>query len=102
MGPNDVRITELAPAAGQPRNYNAFSAFGFIPYNEAEGGSATDQVNARAALSYVTGSHSFKFGGTWAHGWIVNNGSDNVVPGLGPAQLWTLFGNPFSVLLLGP
>ena len=101
MGPNDVRITELAPAAGQPRNYNAFSAFGFIPYNEAEGGSATDQVNARAALSYVTGSHSFKFGGTWAHGWIVNNGSDNVVPGLGPAQLWTLFGNPFSVLLLG-
>ena len=101
VGRNDVRITELAPAQGFARNYNAFSLFAFIPYNEDDGGSATDQVNARGALSYVTGSHSFKFGGTWQHGWIVNNGSNNHIPGFGPAEIWTLFGNPVQVVLMG-
>ena len=31
VGPNDVRITEFAPAQGFPNSYNAFSLFAFIP-----------------------------------------------------------------------
>ena len=79
------------------RIYNAFGWLGFIPYNDDLGGSDTDQVNARGSMSYVTGSHSFKFGGTWMHGWIINNGRNNDLAGYGPAHVTTFFGSPISL-----
>ena len=89
----DIRIQEFAPFF----RYNAFAA-GTIPYNVGDP-SATDQVNGRGALSYVTGTHSFKFGGSWAHGWIEGNGSNNEIPGFGPATIDVLNGVPFRITL---
>ncbi|MBM3779517.1 MAG: TonB-dependent receptor [Acidimicrobiia bacterium] len=95
VGDDDVPILGIGQSGTFV--YNAWSFFGFIPYNDDLGGSDTDQVNARGSLSYVTGSHSFKFGGTWMHGWIINNGSNNSIPGFGPVTVTTFFGNPISL-----
>jgi len=90
---NDFAMFELSPTLF----YNSFANTG-IPYNEDDP-SATDQTNARYAVSYVTGSHSFKVGGNWMHGWIEQKGSSNVIPGFGPAQVTTFNGVPISVTL---
>ena len=89
----DVSILELSPNL----TYNARSS-GAIPYNVGTP-SDTDQVNWRGSLSYVTGSHSLKFGGQSSHGWIVNNGSNNPIPGFGPVQVTTNGGVPLSITL---
>ena len=91
----DIPIISIG--ASGVRIYNAFGWIGFIPYNDDLGGSDTDQVNARGSISYVTGSHSFKAGGTWMHGWIINNGANNDLPGYGPAHVTTFFGSPISL-----
>jgi len=91
---NDVAIVELSPQ----RSYNARSSTA-IPYNVGDA-SDTDQVNWRASVSYVTGSHNLKAGTQWAHGWIVNNGSNNSLPGFGPVQVTVLNGVPLSITLL--
>ena len=64
--------------------------FGAVPYNDLVGGlSPADQVNGRASLSYVTGSHNFKFGTSIARGWFVRNGSVNQIPGVGPFEIFS-------------
>ena len=90
----DIQIIELSPLF----IYNSWAA-NSIPYNVGDR-SDTDQANGRAAVSYVTGSHSFKFGGQWQHGWIVSNGSNNAIPGFGPATILTLGGAPISITLV--
>ena len=96
VGPNDFRVVDLAfPATGGLFIYNGRQSSG-IPYNGGDP-SAADQRNARGALSYITGSHSFKFGGVWAHGWVVQNGSNNVIPGFGAAGVTAIAGVPISV-----
>ena len=92
--PDDIQIFELA-------TFDIFNAWAAatIPYNASDP-SATDQVNARAAISYVTGSHSFKFGTNWAHGWIEQTGSNNVLPGFGPvAQIRVIDGVPNRITI---
>jgi hypothetical protein len=80
--------------------YNAKGSAG-LPYNDGDGPgsglSEAGQQNARGALSYVTGSHSFKVGFTWAHGLVEANGESNHIPGFGPGQLTTIGGAPFSI-----
>ncbi|MBM3779034.1 MAG: TonB-dependent receptor [Acidimicrobiia bacterium] len=93
VGPNDINITEQSTGF----QYNSFSS-GTIPYNVGDP-AATDQVNARGSVAYVTGAHSLKFGGAWAHGWIENNGSNNVIPGFGPASIRVLNGVPNLITL---
>ena len=90
----DIPVTEISPAF----TYNAFDALG-IPYNQDDP-SHTDQNNARVALSYVTGSHSMKFGFTWMHGWIEQKGGDNELPGFGPVTFTTNLGVPISLTLI--
>ena len=89
----DVSIVELSPNL----TYNARSSSA-IPYNVGDP-SDTDQVNWRASMSYVTGAHNLKFGTQWAHGWIVNNGSNNALPKFGPVQITTNGGVPLSITL---
>ena len=93
VGTNDVTILEVAPVL----IYNS-AAFGGIPYN-SDDPSATDNINARYSLSYVTGSHALKFGGTWQHGWIVQNGSNNHMVGFGPVRVTTYNSTPIGLLL---
>ena len=73
------------------RLHSASTGFGgAVPYNDLVGGlSPADQVNGRASLSYVTGSHNFKFGTSIARGWFVRNGSVNQVPGLGSFEIFS-------------
>jgi hypothetical protein len=89
----DIQVVELSPFL----IYNAWAADA-IPYNEGDP-SDTDQINGRASLSYVTGSHALKFGFAWMHGWIESNGSNNVLPGFGPVTFTTLQGVPVGVTL---
>ncbi len=96
VGPNDFQVRDFVfPSTGAYFIYNGRSSGG-IPYNGGDP-SAADQRNARGSLSYVTGSHNFKFGGQWAHGWVVQNGSNNEIPGFGPAMVEAIAGNPFRV-----
>lgn len=78
--------------------WNAFPSGG-LPYNDYEGpggGPAeAGQQNGRFAVSYVTGSHSFKAGMSMAHGLVVQNGKANEVPGYGPAAFLLFAGRPF-------
>jgi len=90
----DIQIVELSPLF----IYNAWAADA-IPYNVGDK-SATDQLNGRASVSYVTGSHSFKAGAQWMHGWIESNGSNNAIPGFGPANVTTLGGVPIAITLV--
>ena len=86
----DIPVQEFSPF----KLYNASTGFGgALPYNDIDAGgpSPADQMNARAALSYVTGSHNIKVGMSWAHGWVEQNGKLNEIPGFGPVQ-YTLFG----------
>ena len=95
VSPTDVAIFSLSPLI----LYNARGSGG-LPYNDLPGGgglSAADQQNMRGALSYVTGSHSFKFGFNWAHGYVEANGESNHVPGFGPGRVRTIGGNPYSL-----
>ena len=92
VGPNDIEVTELSPFF----IYNAFGSSGIPPYNEGAP-SQTGQLNGRGAVSYVTGSHSFKFGFSWQHGILVQNGSINILPGFGPLNFQTLEGVPVAV-----
>ena len=93
VGPNDINITEQSTNF----QYNSWRTSG-IPYNKGDS-SPADQVNARGALSYVTGSHSFKFGGNWSHGWLVTNGSINTLPGFGPLAIRVLNEVPNRITL---
>jgi len=93
VGEHDIAVLELAPLL----IYNSW-ATGSIPYNEGSP-SATDQVNARYAVSYVTGSHSFKFGGQWQHGWLERNGSNNTLEGFGSVRFMTYAGTPIGLTL---
>ena len=94
---SDIPAFELVPV----KFYNASTGFGgILPYNDIVGGpSPADQLNARAAISYVTGSHNLKVGMNWSHGWVEQNGALNEIPGFGPAQITTIFGNPFGLTL---
>ena len=92
----DFRVVDLAfPGSGGLFIYNARSSSG-IPYNGGDP-SAADQRNARGSISYITGSHSLKFGGQWAHGWVVQNGSNNVIPGFGAANVLAINGSPIQI-----
>jgi len=91
--PDDVSIVELSPQ----RTYNARSSAA-IPYNVGDA-SDTDQMNWRGSMSFVTGSHNLKIGAQWAHGWIVNNGSNNSLPGFGPVQVTVVNGVPLNITL---
>ncbi|MBM3777327.1 MAG: TonB-dependent receptor [Acidimicrobiia bacterium] len=93
VGVADVSIVELSPQL----SYNARSSSA-IPYNVGDP-SDTDQVNWRASMAYVTGSHNVKVGMQWAHGWIENNGSNNPIPNFGPVQVVTNRGVPISLTL---
>ena len=92
---DDVAIFNLSPTL----LYSARGSGG-LPYNDGAGAgglSAADQQNGRGSLSYVSGSHSFKFGFNWAHGYVEANGRSNDVPGFGPARLTTIAFAPFSL-----
>ena len=80
------------------RFHTASNGFGgAVPYNDLEGGlSPADQVNGRASLSYITGSHNFKFGTSIARGWFVRNGANNSIPGIGSFDIYS-FGD-FPIL----
>ena len=93
VGKHDIAVLEVAPLL----IYNSW-ATGSIPYNE-ESPSATDQVNARYAVSYITGSHSFKFGGQWQHGWLERNGSNNTLENFGSVRFMTFRGMPIGLTL---
>ena len=98
VGLNDIQITDFAnPATGSFLIYNAWFV-STIPYNEGDPG-ATDQYNGRFSTSYVTGSHSFKVGGTFMHGWIESTGSANILPGFGPVGFTAFGGVPQSITL---
>ena len=72
--------------------------FGGVPYNDVVGGlSAADQVNGRAALTYVTGAHNFKFGTNFSRGWFVRNGSNNEIPGIGVFEFYSFGDFPLLV-----
>ena len=94
----DVAMLSLGPTF----LYNAKGSAG-LPYNDGDGPgsglSEAGQQNARGALSYVTGSHSFKVGFSWAHGLVEANGESNHVPGFGPGQVLTfgIGGAPFAI-----
>ena len=93
----EVSLTDIPifSLTSQPAFYNASDGFfGALPYNDTQSPSPADQLNARAALSYVTGSHNFKFGMNWSHGYVEQNGELNEIPGYGPVSVWTLFGSP--------
>ncbi|HVZ21420.1 MAG TPA: carboxypeptidase regulatory-like domain-containing protein [Vicinamibacterales bacterium] len=53
-------ITDLLAPAGMPRTWGSSTGYG---------ANRSDQYNYRASLSYVTGSHSMKVGGTLMHQW---------------------------------
>src|SRR5262249_12792561 len=55
------------------------------------------QQNARASLSYVTGSHAFKGGFIWQHGILEETGQENALPGFGPVSFTLLNGRPTSL-----
>jgi len=101
---DDVAILAIAggaTTAGAPLLiYNAKGS-DFLPYNDGTGPGAglseAGQQNARGALSYVTGSHTLKFGFSWAHGLVEANGESNHIPGFGPGQVTTIGGVPFSI-----
>ena len=95
VGKNDIRITELSPAF----TYNAFASAGLIYTDDDPNPNAQDQRNARGSVSYITGSHSLKFGGQWAHGWQAENGSNNILPGFGPVAFTVFQQVPVSVTL---
>lgn len=80
--------------------WNAFPSGG-LPYNDYEGpgggNSAAGQQNGRFAVSYVTGSHSFKAGINMSHGLVVANGRANEVPGYGPAVFLLFAGRPILI-----
>jgi hypothetical protein len=78
VGPNDIQITQLSTGF----RYNSNGA-ATMPYNEGDP-VPVGQNNARASVSYVTGSHSLKVGGFWLQGYNRDNGSINVLPGFGP------------------
>ena len=102
VGENDIPITELdASVLGLSVpffRYNAFVSNGIPPFNEGDP-SQTGQTGGRGSVSYVTGSHSFKFGGIYAHGVLVGNGSWNVLEGFGPVSFTLNGGVPVSLAL---
>ncbi len=51
----------------------------------------------RYAVSYTTGSHAVKLGGTWLYSWASTWTNLNQVPGLGPVRLELLGGTPFQI-----
>lgn len=59
--------------------------------------SNVSMLTNRYAMSYTTGSHSVKVGGTWLYSWASTWTILNEVPGLGPVRLETLGGVPFQV-----
>lgn len=59
--------------------------------------SSVSMLTNRYAVSYTTGSHSVKVGGTWLYSWASTQTTLNEVPGLGPVRLELLGGNPFQV-----
>jgi hypothetical protein len=72
--------------------------FGAVPYNDIVGGlSPADQVNGRASVTYVTGSHNFKFGTSFSRGWFVRNGSNNNIPGSGVFDFFSFGDYPLLV-----
>ena len=83
---------------GSFRQHTASTGFGgFVPYNDEFGGlSPADQVNGRASVSYVTGSHNFKFGTSIAKGWFVRNGSGNHIPGVGAVEIFSFGDFPIA------
>ena len=104
VGVNQIPITEALTGF----TYNSRPP-SFLPHNTGpgEGGlSAAGQENARGSLSYVTGSHAFKFGGVWAHGRVVANGVGNVLPGFsrraegGPVAFILENGVPNSIFVV--
>jgi len=92
VGQHDIEVMELSPLF----IYNAFGSSGIPPYNEGDP-SQTGQMNGRGAVSYITGSHSFKFGFMLQHGILEQNGSINTLPGFGPLNFQTLNGVPVAV-----
>ena len=98
---DDVRYTDLATSLV----WGARSS-GTIPYTDCTGfeapicdDSEAGQQNARGSMSYVTGSHALKFGFSWAHGLLEQNGSNNALPGFGPVDLRFFNGVPNSVVV---
>ena len=89
----DIPTTDLATGF----TFNARPGVG-LPYNDYDGPggglSPAGQKNARASVSYVTGSHAFKTGFSWAHGLVVQNGKINELPGFGPVNFTLLNGVP--------
>ena len=95
--PNDIPITELSTGF----TYNARPG-GFF-YNDVTGAgggiSPVRNVNGRASVSYVTGSHAFKAGTMLAHGFVTRNGAVNELPGFGPVSFQLLNGVPNRVTI---
>ena len=60
VSPDDISILELS--TGYRYNSRQAGALGITSYNYAGRLHRSDQVNARVAASYVTGSHAFKVG----------------------------------------
>ena len=65
LGPDAVGIED----SGLGIKYAAFASSSSVAYNVDPKGQLDRQMNGRASLSYVTGSHAMKVGFTFVRGW---------------------------------
>jgi hypothetical protein len=91
---NDIPTTELS--TGFTYNARAATSLAYTDFPNSYTDPAGQQ-NVRASASYVTGSHAFKFGGTWARGVLEETGQVNTLPGFGPVSFQLLNGKPVSL-----
>jgi len=90
----DIPTTELS--TGFSYNARAATSLAYTDFPQ-EYTDPAGQQNFRAAMSYVTGSHALKFGGTWARGILEESGQVNSLPGYGPVSFQFLNGRPSTL-----
>ncbi len=92
----DIPTTELS--TGFSYNARAATSLAYTDFPESYTDPAGQQ-NFRGAVSYVTGSHSFKVGGNAQFGGLETTGQVNQLPGFGPVAFRLLNGAPNTVVL---
>jgi hypothetical protein len=91
---NDIPTTELS--TGMVYGARAATSLAYTDFPNAFTDPAGQQ-NLRGSASYVTGSHAFKFGGSWQRGILEESGQVNTLPGFGPVSFQLLNGKPVSL-----
>jgi hypothetical protein len=89
----DIPVTELSTGF----TYNAKPGALYYTDGNPPGEWPAGQQNARASMSYVTGSHNIKVGGTWLRGVNTQAGTVNSLPGFGPVSFQFLNGKAVSL-----